>query len=278
MTLREAIAIGAGRLDGADAMRDAQWLLLHALGIPQTMLFTEPDRVLTAAEQAAYAAAIARRAAAEPVQYITGQQEFYGLTLKVSPAVLIPRPETELLVEAVLERLPSDRAANLLDVGTGSGAIAIALAHNRPMAWVTAIDLSKAALAVARGNAAAHGVAARVRFLESDLLAAVADELFDVVVSNPPYVPEEDRESLSPQVRDYEPGMALFAGESGLAVYKRLIPQAFKALRAGGILALEIGYGQREAVAQLLNAWDGFQSFDDLQGIPRVVLARKPVL
>jgi len=275
MTLREVITAAAARLEGADARRDAQLLLLHTLGLARTVLFTEPEHLLNAPEQAAYEAAIARRAAGEPVQYITGQQEFHGMMLKVSPAVLIPRPETELLVESVLARSSKERPVRIVDVGTGSGAIAIALAYKLPMARVTAVDLSEAALAVARENAAAHGVAERVRFLESDLLGAVAGEVFDAVVSNPPYVPEADRESLERQVREFEPGMALFAGDDGLDVYKRLVPQAWATLKAGGLLAMEIGYGQREAVAALLEGWDAVDFLDDLQGIPRVVVGRK---
>jgi len=275
LTLKKAIAAAAGRLDGADATRDAQLLLLHALGIARTALFTDPDRLLSEEELAVYDAAIARRAAGEPVQYITGQQEFYGLMLKVSPAVLIPRPETELLVEAVLERLPADRETKIADVGTGSGAIAIALAYRLPKAWVTAVDLSQAALAVARDNAAVHGVTGRVRLLSSDLLAAVAGEVFDAVVSNPPYVPEADRDSLDRQVREFEPPLALFAGDSGLEVYKRLIPQAFAVLKPGALLAMEIGFGQQDALAELLAEWDGVEFLDDLRGIPRVALARR---
>jgi release factor glutamine methyltransferase len=275
LTLKEAIAASARRLEGADAGRDAQLLLLHTLGLARTVLFTEPDRRLSAGEQAIYDAAVARRAAGEPVQYITGQQEFYGLMLKVSPAVLIPRPETELLVEAVLERLPGDRELKIVDVGTGSGAIAISVAHKLPMARVTSVDLSEAALAVAKENAAAHGVIERVSFCKSDLLEAVAGEKFDAVVSNPPYVPEVDRESLDRQVREYEPGMALFAGADGLDIYKGLVPQAWAALRPSGLLAMEIGYGQREAIGGLLDGWDEVEFLDDLQGIPRVALARR---
>ena len=280
LTLREAIAVGAGQLEGPDARRDAELLLLHTLGLERTALFTQPERQLRAVERAAYEAATARRAAGEPVQYILGQQEFYGLMLKVSPAVLIPRPETELLVEAVLERLPGflpeGREVRIVDVGTGSGAIAIALAHVLPLARVTAVDLSPAALEVARDNAVAHGVLGQVRLVESDLLSALAGEAgFDAVVSNPPYVPEGDRESLERQVRDFEPKMALFAGPEGMDVYRRLVPQAWAALRPGGMLAMEIGYGQREAIAGLLQEWDGIEFLNDLQGIPRVVLARK---
>jgi len=276
MTLREAIAMGTKYLEGDDAGRDAQLLLLHMLGLGRTALFTEPERPLSKAEQAAYEAAVARRAAGEPVQYITGQQEFYGLMLKVSPAVLIPRPETELLVEAVLARLPADQPVRIADVGTGSGAIAVALAHALPMAQVTAVDLSEAALKVATENAAAHGVTGRVKFLLSDLLARAGAEPFDAVVSNPPYIPEGDRDSLHRQVKDHEPEMALFAGADGLEVYRRLVPQAWAALKPGGLLAMEIGYGQREAVAALVSGWNEVEFLDDLQGIPRVVLARRP--
>jgi release factor glutamine methyltransferase len=279
MNLREAIAAAASRLEGSDALRDAQLLLLHTLDLPRTALFTEQGRALIGAERTEYEAAIARRARGEPIQYITGQQEFYGLMLKVSPAVLIPRPETELLVEAVLARLPADRRARLVDVGTGSGAIAIALAKHMPLAQFTAVDLSPAALAVAHQNANAHGLANRIRFLQSNLLETLPDEPpFDAIVSNPPYIPETDRESLHRQVRDYEPAMALFAGIDGLEVYRRLIPQAFAALQSGGLLAMEIGYGQREAIAVLLAQWSGVEFLTDLQGIPRVVLARRDAI
>ena len=276
MTLREAISVGAEQLGGVNARRDAELLLLHTLGLSKTSLFTKAYRLLSVAEQTGYEGAIARRAKGEPVQYITGRQEFYGLMLKVSPAVLIPRPETELLMEAVLARLPAGDASQIVDVGTGSGAIAIALASKLPMARVTAVDLSDAALAVARENAAVHGVMERVRFMVSDLLEAVAGETFDVVVSNPPYVPETDRESLERQVRDFEPEMALFAGVSGLDVYERLVPEAWRALKPGGLLAMELGYGQRAALAELLRGWESVKFLDDLQGIPRVVLAYRP--
>ena len=277
MTLREAISVGAEQLGGVDARRDAELLLLHTLELPKTSLFTEAHRLLSVAEQTGYEAAIARRATGEPIQYITGQQEFYGLMLKVSPAVLIPRPETELLVEAVLARLPAGDASRIVDVGTGSGAIAIALARKLPRAQVTAVDLSDAALAMARENAALHDVMERVRFVASDLLEAVAGEVFDAVVSNPPYVPETDRESLERQVRDFEPEMALFAGASGLDIYQRLVPQAWRLVKPGGLLAMEIGYGQRKALAEILGAWEAVKFLDDLQGIPRVVIARRGV-
>jgi release factor glutamine methyltransferase len=282
MNLRQTITAAAARLAGkpelhADAYRDAELLLLHILGVGRTALFIDPDRILTATEQAAYDRAISRRSAGEPIQYITGEQEFYGLTLRVTPAVLIPRPETELLVEAVLERLPATQGLRVVDIGTGSGAISIALATQRPDLQVTTLDISAAALAVARENAATHGVTDRVRFLESDLLAAVANEPpFDAIVSNPPYVPEAGRATLHPQVRDHEPATALFAGPEGMDIYRRLIPQASAALKPGGLLALEFGHGQREAIAALLTGWDEVEFLDDLQQIPRVALAHRP--
>lgn len=283
MTLLQAVHAGAIRLSfhhhlRGNARRDAETLLLHTLGIPRTTLLAYPSRILSAGEQAAFEAAITRRYDSEPIQYITGEQEFYGLALKVTPDVLIPRPETELLVEAVLSRLGPDagRAVGIADVGTGSGAIAIALAVHLPQARVTAVDLSEAALAVARGNAVRHHVADRIQFLRSDLLAGVNPAtVFDAVVSNPPYVPESDRAMLHPEVRDHEPALALFAGDSGLAVYRRLIPQAERMLKPGGLLALEIGHGQSDAVASLLEGWSPVKVLLDLQQIPRVVLANR---
>lgn len=281
MRLRGAVLAASARF-AADsflsetARRDAELLVQHLLGIGRAELLAYPDRSLSEAELAAYEAAIVRRLRHEPVQYITGQQEFYGLPFAVSPAVLIPRPETELLVEAVLERTPPDQAIRLLDVGAGSGAIAVTLAVHRPQAQVTAVDLSADALAIAQKNAQSNGVAERIRFLQSDLLSAVAGEHFDVIVSNPPYVPLEDRNTLHPQVREHEPELALFAGAEGLDVYTRLIPQAWNALRPGGLLAMEIGAGQQEAIAALLQSWQQVAFLNDLQGIARVALARRP--
>ena len=197
------------------------------------------------------------------------------MPLKVTSAVLIPRPETELLVEAVLARLPKDQPLRIIDVGTGSGAIALAVAKYLPLAQVIAVDLSEAALAVARENAARLGLQEQVRFMRSDLLAKVDGETrFDAVLSNPPYIPETDRTSLHRQVREFEPGMALFAGAEGLDVYRRLIPEAAKALKPGGLLAVEIGYGQRPEIEALLHVWSEVEDLDDLQGVSRVMLAR----
>lgn len=283
MTLLEAIAEAAALLSQQPdlhhfAGRDAELLFLHVTGDARTVLYTDSRRPVSERDLHTFRALIARRAAGEPIQYITGEQEFYGISLKVTPAVLIPRPETELLVEAALERLPKDRRLHIIDVGTGSGAIAIAVAKHLPMAMLTAVDLSKAALAVAEENAARNGLSDRVVFLQSDLLQAVATGApFDAVLSNPPYIPITDREHLHRQVRDHEPETALFAGDDGLAIYRRLIPQAATMLRPGGLLALEFGYGQRPEIQELLREWDGVHFLSDLQGIPRVALALAPV-
>jgi release factor glutamine methyltransferase len=252
--------------------------LLHTLQIPRVTLIAYPDRDLSPDQDALYQITISRRLQLEPIQYITGEQEFYGLRLHVSPAVLIPRPETEHLVEAVLALLPANQPLKLVDIGTGSGAIAIALAMHLPLAQITALDISTKALAVAATNAREHNVANRIDFLESDLLAAVGHptETFDAMVSNPPYIPESDRSTLHPQVREHEPRAALFAGETGLDIYRRIIPQALSALKPTGLLALEIGHGQREALTHLLAGWNDISFVNDLQQIPRVALARKP--
>jgi release factor glutamine methyltransferase len=281
MTLREALTVATAQLANDEylrdtATRDAELLLLHTLKIPRITLVAHPDRELTPGLRIAYENNVARRLHHEPIQYITGQQEFYGLDFHVTPAVLIPRPETEHLVEAILQKLPRDKSLKILDVGTGSGILAVTLALHLPNAEVTAIDISADALHVARRNAEAHDVGHRIQFLCSDLLAAVSGDLFDAIVSNPPYVPESDRLTLHPQVRDHEPSTALFAGESGLDIYRRLIPQAYKTLKPGGLLALEIGHGQRDLIAQLLADWYDVTFLDDLQQIPRVALSHRP--
>ncbi|HWB33274.1 MAG TPA: peptide chain release factor N(5)-glutamine methyltransferase [Acidobacteriaceae bacterium] len=327
--LSQALSQGVDRLEALPhlretAARDALTLLLNTLSINRAQFYANSHRILTPEQQSTYDAAIARRLTHEPIQYITGEQEFFGLPLRVTPAVLIPRPETEHLVEAVLAELRSTAndfdchsaappaesteeqrklllsrsGPHILDVGTGSGAIAIALAHHLPHAHVTATDISPAALTLARENAIRNNV--RIKLVESDLLnnpetvipseaalnagseiegpaAALAiTGLFDAIVSNPPYVPEADRPTLHPQVRDFEPSTALFAGPDGLAIYRRLIPQARAALTPNGLLALEIGHGQRDAIAGLLSGWHSVRFVPDLQGIPRVALARRP--
>jgi release factor glutamine methyltransferase len=270
----EALQAARGRLAAIskNPRRDAELLLAHLLGWDQAALLTHPERVLTPAEADQFEGMLRRRLASEPVQYITGVQEFFGLPFEVSPAVLIPRPETEHLVEAVLERFGRESSPRIVDVGTGSGAIAVALAHAIPRSQVTAVDLSSAALEVAQRNADRHGVLERVTLLQSDLLAALGSEEFEAVVSNPPYISEG--EVLEPQVLNYEPRSALYAGPTGLEIYERLIPQARRVLRPRGWLMLEIGYGQSPALLKLLSDWNEVSFVDDLQGIPRVVLAQ----
>lgn len=283
MTLREALTIAAAELAGDEqlrdtATRDAELLLLHTLQIPRITLIAHPETELTPSQRATYETNIARRLRHEPIQHITGQQEFYGLNFHVTPAVLIPRPETEHLVEAVLNLVPANQPLKIADIGAGSGAIAITLAVHLPQATITALDISAEALAIATLNAREHHVADRIKFLQSDLLSALTHEpaTFDAIVSNPPYVAESDRNTLHPQVRDYEPPTALFAGETGLDIYRRLIPQANNALKPNGLLALEIGHGQQSAVASLLETWSNVSFINDLQQVPRVALARRP--
>jgi release factor glutamine methyltransferase len=284
MTLQQAIQSATERLVADEhlrdtARRDAETLLMHAASLTRANLLAHPTRELTDNQLTDFEATIVRRLRHEPIQYITGQQEFYGLALAVTPAVLIPRPETEHLVEAVLERLPHNRPVTIADIGTGSGAIAIALSAHLPLARVTAVDLSPAALVIAETNARAHGLDGRIRFLLSDLLEALPLNQrghFDAIVSNPPYVPSSDASLLHPQVREHEPSSALFAGPDGLEIYRRLIPQAQEILKPGGLLALEIGHGQRDGLAALLKGWANICFLADLQGIPRVALASKP--
>jgi release factor glutamine methyltransferase len=282
MTLREALTVAATQLASDrhlrdNATRDAELLLLHTLEISRVTLIAHSGRELTSTQQTLYEKNITRRLRHEPIQYITGQQEFYGLTLHVTPAVLIPRPETEHLIEAVLKLLPPDKPLRIADVGTGSGAIAIALAAHLPQATIIALDISREALTSAATNAGEHNVASRIQFLQSDLLSVFDHpaETFDAIVSNPPYIPESDRSTLHPQVRDHEPAAALFAGETGLDIYRRLIPQALNALKPNGLLALEIGHGQQADLAVLLANWQKVSFVNDLRQIPRVALARR---
>jgi len=258
------------------ARRDAETLLVHLLHRDRAWLFAHPEAELDPAQLEAFRALTLRRAAHEPLQHLTGQQEFYGLPLHVTRDTLIPRPETELLAEAVLTWAKNEpEPLRVLDIGTGTGAIALALAQHLPTADITATDISPAALTVARANAASLNLT--LRFLESDLLAALtAAPPFDVIVSNPPYVPSTDAPTLPPEVVDHEPHIALFAGPDGLEIYRRLIPQARSALRPSGLLALEFGFGQREAMLELLAGWHNVRILDDYANIPRIALASRP--
>ena len=250
-------------------------LLCHVLGLSRVGLITGAERQLSEDEAAQLSALVARRLQGEPIAYIVGQREFFGLPFQVGPAVLIPRPDTELIVELALERLarlvPPGR---LLDMGTGSGAIAVALAHTRPDANVTALDVSEAALAVARANAAANGV--RVRFLRSDWFAALGDERFDLIVSNPPYIAAGDAHLTQGDLR-FEPAGALTDHADGLAALRLIVGGAAAHLEAGGWLLLEHGYDQAEAVRTLLSAagYTEVQSWRDLAGIERVSGGRR---
>jgi len=273
VTVGEALAraraqLAAAGVDGAE--REAAWLLAHVLGCRAGALLARRGEPLAGQAADAYAALVARRAAREPLQYILGTEEFLGLTFRVTPAVLIPRLDTAVLVEQAVARLAgrtaglpaggapagaADRrgALRVADIGTGSGAIAIAVAHRVPEAHVVAVDLSREALAVAEENARLNGVADRVSFRQGDLLAPLAEEggRFAAILSNPPYVREADLTGLMPEVRDWEPRLALVAGEDGLVFFRRLVREAPAFLAPGGFLGVEVGIGQAPAVAEL---------------------------
>ncbi|HUX43902.1 MAG TPA: peptide chain release factor N(5)-glutamine methyltransferase [Terracidiphilus sp.] len=281
MTLKEWLEKGEGELLAGPhperARRDAESLLLYLMGKNRAWLLAHLQDEFAGCTAIRYAAHLRRRGAGEPLQYIIGETEFYGLPFRVTPEVLVPRPETEHLVEKVLELSAHFPAPRILDIGTGSGAIAVALAHVLPGARVTAVDLSIGALDVARDNARLNHLAERIRFLHGDLLAPVSGETFDIVVSNPPYIPLADRPSLAVEVRDFEPTESLFAGEDGLDFYRSIPPSAYALLTPGGFLALEVGYGQQAGVLALLSS-AGFSCIaftPDLQGIPRVATAQR---
>jgi release factor glutamine methyltransferase len=279
--LRQALRAAIAQLEAAaiEAPRiSAEVLVFHVLDCDRAYLFAHPERELTGPEQSQFDALISRRASGEPLQYLTGHQEFWKADFLVSPAVLIPRPETEHIIEAVLDlvrHFALGPRLKLIDVGTGSGAIAIILARELSQAEVHAVDLSPTALEVARTNARRLG--AHVNFAQSDVLADVErDASFDFVVSNPPYVGLNEADKVQEVVKHYEPPMAVFAGDEGLSVIHRLVPQALEALRPGGWLLMEIGYSQAQAVMSLLTGWHNVHAVPDLAGIPRVIVARKP--
>lgn len=248
-------------------------LLTHALNLSRVQLITQSERTLTAEEAQRLSALFRRRVAGEPIAYIVGEREFYGLALHVTPDVLIPRPETELLVELALDRLPQN--GRILDMGTGSGAIAVAAAHTRPDAEATAVDVSEAALAVARRNAIRHGV--NVAFLQSDWYHVLADQQFDVIVANPPYIVAGDIHLSQGDLR-FEPIGALTDHADGLSALRAIVAGASKHLASGGWVLMEHGYDQACAVRGLLSA-HGFtdvQSWQDLAGIERVSGGKAP--
>ncbi|MCE5265500.1 MAG: peptide chain release factor N(5)-glutamine methyltransferase [Deltaproteobacteria bacterium] len=259
---------------------DAEVLLARLLGIDRTRIILEPGRELSAGEEAEFARAIERRRLGEPVSYILGEKEFWSLRFEVGSEVLIPRPETECLVEELLRHYRAPRPGlRILDIGTGSGAIAIVLARELPEARVAATDISPGAIAVASRNAAAHGVAGRIEFFQGDLFATAAGE-WDIICSNPPYVPEDEYERLPAGIRDFEPREALIAGPEGLDFYRRIIREGPRRLKPGGRIFLEIGEGQRDAVEALFRDAGGYEEISfrkDYGGIDRVASARKMV-
>jgi release factor glutamine methyltransferase len=288
MTLREALTEAAITID----RREAETLLAHLLVRDRPWLIAHSDTELSSTLLESFHALVARRAAHEPIQYLTGHQEFFGLDLRVTRDTLIPRPETELLVEAVLHwaatrhghRLHPRVPLRILDIGTGTGAIAIALASRLPSANITATDLYPAALSVAEQNAGRLGFGHRITFLQSDLLAAPQLQSappFDVIVSNPPYVSLYEAATMADEVLKHEPHTALFAGPQGLDIYRRLLPAAHAALKPEGLLALEFGFGQLDALKTLFEKpangpWQDLQFQNDYAQIPRIALATRP--
>jgi release factor glutamine methyltransferase len=301
--LKQALTLAITRLtaDHVPSPRlNAELLLMFTLNCDRAYLFAHPERELTADETTRYDAALAERARGVPAQYITGHQEFWGMDFIVTPAVLIPRPETEHVVETVLELQTSDlrlqtsnpRASDeetevrspsadvdlrLIDVGTGSGCIALVLAKEFPRAEIHATDISAAALEIARANAVRHQFESRIQFHRTDLLEGLNLTDLDFVVSNPPYVGESEEDQVQLEVRKFEPRNAVFAGPAGVEVIARLIPQAYAALRPGGWLILEISGTIAEETKRLLRGWDDVDITPDLQRIPRVARARKPL-
>ena len=284
--LRAALRAAIARLEECDvpsAPLAAELLLMHVLQRDRAWLYAHPESELSPNEAATYAQLIERRSEGVPTQYITGRQEFWGLEFEIGPGVLIPRPETEHVIEVGLERIGERRAEPLriADVGTGSGCIAIALARELPGAEIVATDISAAALDYAQRNAARHSVSNRIQFLKADLLEAAIDPGhaeggFDLIVSNPPYVGRNDSANLPREVREHEPAEALFAGDDGLEIYPALIEQAAGKLAPNGILVLELGYNGAQYVGPLLSVphWSDLRVTRDLAGIERVVSAR----
>jgi release factor glutamine methyltransferase len=287
MTLRDALTEATAQIP----RREADTLLAHVLFRDRAWLIAHSDDELSSTILSAFRALVVRRAAKEPLQYLIGSHEFYGLNLRVTPDTLIPRPETELLVEAVLHwiaarpHLTAPRVPiRILDVGTGTGAIALALATHLPDALITATDLYPAALSIAEHNAGRLALGHRIIFLQSDLLTAPQFKTappFDVIVSNPPYVSLYEAATMPEEVLQHEPHTALFAGPSGLDIYRRLIPAAHKALAPHGLLALEFGFGQLDDLRNLFNKpsngpWQNLRFQNDYAHIPRIALATHP--
>jgi release factor glutamine methyltransferase len=261
---------------------NAELLLMFTLNCERAYLYAHPDRELDSDEVSRYDAALTERVRGVPAQYITGHQEFWGMDLIVSPAVLIPRPETEHVIEAALELSKQmtkaeeqEHTLRIVDVGTGSGSIALALAKELPAAKIHATDISPQALEIARVNAARHQLENRIQFHNANLLEGLVPP-FDFVVSNPPYVGELEADHVQLEVRKFEPRNAVFAGPTGVEVISRLIPQAQSMLRPGGWLIFEISGTIADKVMSLLRGWENVEVIPDLQLIPRVAQAQKP--
>ena len=276
MQVREALKYGVERLTASSVgspRMNAEVLLMFTLACDRAYLFAHPERDLTRDEQLRYEESLSERAAGKPSQYITGHQEFWGMDFIVSPAVLVPRPETEHVIEVVLPLARELKHPRIVDVGTGSGCIALALAKELPDAEIHATDISEPVLEIARANAARLGLQAQVQFHHSDLLIESAPATMDFVVSNPPYV--GDSEQVDREVFEHEPRSAVFAGTTGAEVFERLIPQARERLKPHGWLVLEIGYSVYSPVRELLRDWNAVTVTNDLQEIARVIAAQK---
>jgi release factor glutamine methyltransferase len=291
MDVRTALKLGIAQLRDADVPSytlAAELLLLHTISRDRTWLYAHPEAPLSESDEQKFSALLARRAAGEPTQHLTGKQEFWGLEFEVTPDVLIPRPETEHLIEVALDRLAvreiragrkqtlTGDGLHIVDVGTGSGCIAIALAKELPQAKFLANDISEAALAIARRNADRHSVKDRVAILKMNLLGPLAGK-YDLIVSNPPYIGRREKDTLMREVRDHEPELALYGGEEGYELYAQLIAQAAHTVMPGGLLVLELGYNSLPAVQPLLDApnWTKVAVTNDLSGIPRVIAAER---
>ena len=280
ISIAEAILQGANKLRKAgvpEARREAGSLLAFLLDKDRTFILSHADDPISGEQEMLFHEFLDARAQGEPAQYITGRQDFFGLEFEVTPDVLIPRPETELLVEAAIKIVRSEEKVSFCDVGTGSGCIAITLLTRLPLAFAIAVDVSTAALDIAKRNAARHRVTDRVEFLLSDCFDSIPQQSFDLIVSNPPYVAEDAVATLQREVRDFEPRIALTAGGDGLDVIRRLVRDARDYLKPGGHLLFEIGFDQHEAVGGLIDAqvWEMLDIHQDLQGIPRTVALRK---
>ena len=280
ISINNAVLEGVQMLRAAgvnEARRESGSLLAHAIGRDRTFVVTHADEPLEVAVVESFRKLIERRAAGEPLQYLTGHQEFFKLDFEVTPDVLIPRPETEFLVEIALELLKGNLDPFIADIGTGSGCVAVSLLHELPDAHAIATDISAAALCVAQRNADRHGVTDRLTVIESDCFAKVnADRSFSLIAANLPYIRDDEMGTLQPEV-GYEPRMALAGGPDGLDIVRRLLREAAPFLESGSHFVFEIGFGQNALVEQLINreVWELIEMRPDLQGIARTVVLRK---